>query len=102
MFLIVAQVFLALLLVLLVLIQSPESDGLSALGGSQYNLGSVFGKGSPSSFVAKLTAVVAAVFIVNTLLLVGTGSRDMRSVDVVGKAATTSELSNDFNGVPSE
>ncbi|MGN7661419.1 MAG: preprotein translocase subunit SecG [Anaplasma sp.] len=85
MFLTAAQVFLAFLLVLLVLLQSPESDTLSGLGGSQSNPGAMFGKGSPSSFVSRLTAIVAAAFLVNTVLLVGTNARRVREVSIISK-----------------
>ena len=82
MFLVAVQVFLALLLVLLVLLQSPESDGLGGLGGAQCNLGTAFNRGSSFSLMATLTAIVAAVFILNTLLLVGMGSKNTREVSI--------------------
>ncbi|WP_271758112.1 preprotein translocase subunit SecG [Candidatus Anaplasma sp. TIGMIC] len=102
MFLVAVQVFLALLLVLLVLLQSPESDSLGSFGGAQCNLGSVFGKGSPSSLLARLTAVVAAVFILNTLLLVGIGSKSIREVSVTGEPETVSGREAKTGEVPSE
>nr|WP_238523281.1 preprotein translocase subunit SecG [Anaplasma centrale] len=102
MFLTAAQVFLAFLLVLLVLLQSPESDTLGGFGGPQSNLGSMFGKSSSSSFIAKLTAVVAAAFIVNTILLVGTNARRVREVSVVSKTEAVSGQESNGSEVPFE
>ena len=102
MFLVAVQVFLALLLVLLVLLQSPESGSIGGFDGAQCNLGSVFSKGAPSTLIARLTALVAAVFIVNTLLLVGTGSRNAREVDIAGDIELTTKQNAGVGEVPSE
>ncbi|MFV9838481.1 MAG: preprotein translocase subunit SecG [Aaplasma endosymbiont of Hyalomma asiaticum] len=102
MFLVAVQVFLALLLVLLVLLQSPESDGLGGLGGAQCNLGVVFNRGSSFSLMATLTAVVAAVFILNTLLLVGMGSKSAREVSVTEESGTASVPEAGPGEAPSE
>ncbi|WP_249548466.1 preprotein translocase subunit SecG [Anaplasma phagocytophilum] len=102
MFLVTVQVFLALLLVVLVLLQSPESDSLGGFGGAQCNLGAVFNRGSPSRLMARLTAVVATVFIINTLLLVGTGSKDVSGVDFAGESELVSGQDAGIGEVPSE
>lgn len=102
MFLVAVQVFLALLLVLLVLLQSPESGNLGGFDGAQCNLGSVFSKGAPSTLMARLTAFVAAVFIANTLLLVGTGSKGAREVDISSDIEITTKQSAVVGEIPSE
>ncbi|WP_045809004.1 preprotein translocase subunit SecG [Candidatus Neoehrlichia procyonis] len=87
MLLTIIQILLVFLLVVLVLLQPPESDSLSSFSSSQYNLGSIFTKSSSSSFTSKLTGVVAAAFIINTLLLVGISSKSLHENSITNEAS---------------
>ncbi len=74
----ILQIVLVIILVVLVLLQSPGTNILSGFGGSQQGLSSIFSVNSSSSIMSKITAIVAAAFMVNTLLLAGFSARDMK------------------------
>ena len=64
--LLVAQIILAIGITIIVLLQKSSSIGLGAYSGSNE---SVFGAKGPTGFLAKLTFVLAFLFIINTLTL---------------------------------
>jgi len=64
--LLVAQVLITLALIVMVLIQRSDSDGFGLSGGSGNNLMS--GR-STASFMTRTTAILAALFMANALLL---------------------------------
>ncbi|QXK92372.1 preprotein translocase subunit SecG [Neoehrlichia mikurensis] len=97
MFLTIIQIFLVFLLVVLVLLQPPESDSLSSFSSAQYNLGSIFTKSSSSSLINKLTGVIAAAFIINTLLLVGMNSKTLHENSIANEAAADKKSNNTSN-----
>ena len=66
--LLILHVFVAVGLIALVLMQQGKgADAGAAFGGG--SSGSLFGSRGPSSFLAKSTAILAAVFFVNSLAL---------------------------------
>ncbi|WP_300363545.1 preprotein translocase subunit SecG [Hydrogenimonas sp.] len=62
----VAQIVLAVILTILVLLQKSSSIGLGAYSGSNE---SVFGAKGPAGFLVKATFTVGLVFIFNTIAL---------------------------------
>jgi preprotein translocase subunit SecG len=62
----VAQIVLAILLTILVLLQKSSSIGLGAYSGSNE---SVFGAKGPAGFLVKATFTVGLIFIFNTVAL---------------------------------
>lgn len=61
------HLLVAVVLILVVLIQQPQKGGMaSILGGGE----SIFGGGGAAPFMTKLTAGVAALFVVTSLTLV--------------------------------
>lgn len=64
--LLIIQIILALVITLAVLLQKSSSIGLGAYSGSNE---SVFGAKGPTGFLAKLTFILAFLFIINTLAL---------------------------------
>ncbi len=64
--LLIAQIVLAIAITIAVLLQKSSSIGLGAYSGSNE---SVFGAKGPTGFLAKLTFILAFLFIVNTLAL---------------------------------
>ncbi|MGN7618938.1 MAG: preprotein translocase subunit SecG [Ehrlichia sp.] len=99
MILTVIQLVLVFLLVVLVLLQSPESDNLSGFGSTQSSLDSMFTTGSPSNFITKLTVIIATAFIVNTILLVGVNAKSVHKESIVKKIT---EMSKVYNLPPTE
>jgi len=62
----ILQIVLSIVLAIIILLQKSSSIGLGAYSGSNE---SMFGAQGPQGFLAKLTFGLAAVFVVNTLLL---------------------------------
>ena len=84
-FVIVIHVFVSLALILIVLLQTGKGADIGAAfgGGSSQTL---FGSGGASSFLSKLTTIVAVVFMLTSLVLAYiSGQRSTSSVmsDVV-------------------
>ncbi|WDM85280.1 preprotein translocase subunit SecG [Ehrlichia sp. JZT12] len=90
----VIQLVLVFLLVVLILLQSPESDNLSGFGSTQGSLDSMFTTRSPSNFITKLTVVIATAFIINTILLVGVNAKSVHKESIVKKIAEMSKVHN--------
>ena len=65
-FLLIVQIALVVFLTIAVLLQKSSSIGLGAYSGSNE---SVFGAKGPNSFLAKMTFIIAFLFVVNTLTL---------------------------------
>ncbi|XGA08673.1 MAG: preprotein translocase subunit SecG [Wolbachia endosymbiont of Xenopsylla cheopis] len=76
----ILQIVLVIILVILVLLQSPGTSPLSGFGGSQQN--SIFPVNSSSSVASKLTVIVVAAFMINTLLLAGLRARDTKKQSI--------------------
>ena len=64
--LLILQIILAIAITITVLLQKSSSIGLGAYSGSNE---SVFGAKGPTGFLAKLTFILAFLFIINTLAL---------------------------------
>ena len=62
----IVQIVSALLLIVLVLLHSPKGDGIAAIGGASQMFSS---QKSAEKGLNKLTYIVAAIFLVCTLLL---------------------------------
>ena len=62
----IIQVLSAVLLIVLILLHSPKGDGIAAIGGASQMFSS---QKSAEKGLNKLTAIVAAVFVVCTFLL---------------------------------
>ncbi len=62
------HVFITLALIVVILIQRTDADGLGGLGGGSSMSGVVTGRAS-ANFMTRLTAILATVFIVNSLAL---------------------------------
>lgn len=79
--LLVVQILVAISLIALVLLQQGRGADAGAAFGSGSS-GSVFGSRGPASFLAKLTALLAAVFFFNSIALayITTQSVDRGSV----------------------
>ena len=60
------QIISAILLIVLILLHSPKGDGIAAIGGASQVFAS---QKSAEKGLNKLTAIVAAVFILCTFLL---------------------------------
>ena len=62
----VFQIILAIVITIAILLQKSSSIGLGAYSGSNESL---FGAKGPTGFLAKLTFILALIFVINTLTL---------------------------------
>jgi len=67
-FLLVLQAFIALALIGVILLQKSEGGGLG-LGGGGGNSGNVFTARGAANFLTRLTAILAALFMLNCLVM---------------------------------
>ena len=82
-FLLIVHAILAVLLILVVIIQPGQSEGgVAMMGGS--STGSAFGA-ETGAVLTKTTAILGALFLLNSLLLSVAGSRFLKSSSVVEK-----------------
>ncbi|MCV6608359.1 MAG: preprotein translocase subunit SecG [Campylobacterales bacterium] len=81
--LVVVQFILGILITIAVLLQKSSSVGLGAYSGSNE---SVFGAKGANSFLVKVTVILAALFVINTVTLsfIYSSSKDDSVVDMVG------------------
>lgn len=97
----VLQVVFAVIITISVLLQKSSSIGLGAYSGSNESL---FGAKGPAGFLAKFTAAMGILFVINTLVLAYFYQQDAKSsvVDRVKiEANATKSGPNAVPGVPS-
>lgn len=73
--LLTTQIILALLLIFIILIQKTSSEGWSALATSSSGSG-IFSKKSSANFLTRFTSIVAALFMINSLVLANIVSKE--------------------------
>lgn len=97
----VLQVVFAVIITISVLLQKSSSIGLGAYSGSNESL---FGAKGPAGFLAKFTAAMGILFVINTLVLAYFYQQDAKTsvVDRVKiEANATKSVPNAVPGVPS-
>ena len=97
----VLQVVFAVIITISVLLQKSSSIGLGAYSGSNESL---FGAKGPAGFLAKFTAAMGILFVINTLVLAYFYQQDAKSsvVDRVKiEANATKSVPNAVPSVPS-
>ncbi|MDM8334940.1 preprotein translocase subunit SecG [Wolbachia pipientis] len=98
----VFQIILVAMLVILVLLQPPGSSSLSGFSSSQQGLNSMIPVKSSAKQLSKITAIVAGLFIMNTLLLSGLCSKDVYKKSIAEKIASEKKQKNKSISVPFE
>ena len=96
--LLVLHVFAALFMILIVLLQSGKGASMgAAFGGGSSN--TVFGSRGPASFLAKMTTLAAAVFMITSLSLsvVASSSKGSSVVDQISKPIAPIEQEGGFD-----
>ena len=67
-FLVMVEVIVSILLIIVVLMQSSKGGGLAgSFGGA--NIGTVFGVRRTADFLGKLTSILAAIFLILSLVI---------------------------------
>ncbi|WP_168464741.1 preprotein translocase subunit SecG [Wolbachia endosymbiont of Ctenocephalides felis wCfeT] len=98
----VFQIILVIILVVLVLLQPPGSSSLSGFSSSQQGLNSMIPVKSSANPLSKITAVVAGLFIINTLLLSGLCSQDVHRKSIAEKIILEKKQEKESFSVPFE
>lgn len=95
--LLVIQVIVIVLLVIIILMQSPDIDGLSGLNSSVNNNNSTFNPSNSGTILTKITYVLAALFIINTLCIMSVQSKThAHNKEIIDKVVQAGEApSND-------
>lgn len=90
------HVFVSILLIIAVLLQNSKGSDLgAALGGGS---GDMFGPKTPSTIMNKITTVIAAAFLVLSLILAvmsGLGDESVMKKSVVSESATPTSKSKE-------
>ncbi len=101
--LLVLQVFMALAIITLILLQKGKgaSEGATFGGGGAGGAGSVFGASGSSNFLSKTTAILATAFFINSLALAYlAGNRDVPTsvMDTIEVTSETEQATEQFDG----
>jgi preprotein translocase subunit SecG len=80
----IIQIVLAVLLIAIVLFQKTGSDGIANLGGGNGNAGLV-NNHTAASILTKTTMILAALFMINSLILANISSKNKKNSSVVEK-----------------
>lgn len=92
--LLVIQITLAVLLILLILLQQSSNDGVSSMASSPTKIGTS-GPRSASSFLSKSTAILAALFMLNSLLLANVVAKKNGNNSSIEKAIEKTQKTED-------
>lgn len=98
----VLQIILVIVLVILVLLQPPGSSPLSGFSNSQQGVNSMIPVKSSENPLSRVTAIVAGLFIINTLLLSGLCSKDVHKKSIAEKIILEKKQENESSSVPFE
>ena len=79
---IVIHAIITLSLILIILAQQSNSDGLSSIAGGGSNSGLLSGKAA-SSFLTKVTYILAAMFLINSLILANIANKSVERKSII-------------------
>ena len=89
--LIVIHIIVTLCLIGVVLLQRTNSDGLQGIN-AQSGMGGIMSPASSANFMTKLTSILAAVFLINCLVLSNLATRGSKSITDKITSATKVEV----------
>ena len=99
--LLVVQVFLALAIIGLIMLQRGKgADAGAALGGGGGSSGSVFGAQGAANFLSRTTAILAAAFFINSLVLATLSSRQQSDVTLTSGSVIEQSVEVPASEVP--
>ncbi|PPR44753.1 MAG: hypothetical protein CFH18_00897 [Alphaproteobacteria bacterium MarineAlpha5_Bin8] len=96
--LIIIQLILAILLVIFVLLQGSDNEGLGLSGGG--NLGGLMSARGSANLLSRLTALTATLFMIMSVILtisasVGSDKNILESLPSVNSSENSSEVGNE-------
>ena len=108
-FLLIAQIVIAILMIILVLAQKSDGDSLGGLSSSSTNLNSAISSKAGASVLNKITMSLIALFMVNCLILASITknnsakiTKDLESAIKEHNSNITNSTSNKSNSTPEE
>ena len=87
--LLVVQLFVALSLIIVILVQPPESSSLGGLGGSNPMAG--VGSRSQGNVLTRLTAILATIFIIISLVLAILAGNNKSAASILDSATPAAD-----------
>lgn len=90
------HIVIAILLIVVILMQKTGNDGLSGIGGGGGNMGLVAGR-TITSFLTKTTMLLAALFIINAIILANLSSRKPPNIMNKIEQASENQTKNQIN-----
>ncbi len=96
------QIILVVVLVILVLLQPPGSSSLSGFSNTQQGVNSMIPVKSSENPLSRITAIVAGLFIINTLLLSGLYSKDVHKKSIAEEIILEKKQESEPTSVPFE
>ena len=91
--LLILQIIIVIMLIVVILMQRSNSDGFTG-GGSSSMGGLMTGRGQ-ANLMTKTTAILATIFIVNSLILAYIASHTQREKSVIDNIIASEETTND-------
>jgi len=99
--LLVVQVFLALAIIGLIMLQRGKgADAGAALGGGGGSSGSVFGAQGAANFLSRTTAILAAAFFINSLVLATLSARLQSDVTLTSGSVIEQSVESPASEIP--
>lgn len=96
--LIAVHIIVTICLIGVVLLQRTNSDGLQGIN-AQSGMGGIMSPASSANFMTKLTSILAAVFLINCLILSNLAARSSKG-SIADKIATKIEVVKTDSGHP--
>lgn len=89
--LLVVQAIVALAMIILILMQHTSADGLSGLSGGSGGGNSLLSGRASSNLQSRTTAILAVIFMANSLLMATVTARDFKSTGSVAERIAAEE-----------
>lgn len=74
--LLIIQIIISIALVIIILIQKPNSDGIAGLSGGSSGGDGVFSGRASANLLTRITAILATCFLVNSLIMATISARN--------------------------
>lgn len=91
--LLILQIILAVCLVLIILLQRNSSEGWSGVASSGSGTG-VISKRSSNNILIKITAIIATLFMLNSIVLGNLVTKNRKKSSLIEKSLTSEEVKN--------
>ena len=81
--LLIIQIIIAIFLILIILLQKSNSDGVQSVNSSASVMGGIISPAASANLLTKITTILATLFFINCLLLSNIASRKISIVEKI-------------------